>query len=260
MYLLNNHFIFNLFLFNYCILLIDFQFVELLNVARSAGLHAQRTKRLGNQWEVQRGAVMEELRDTKAEVHSLTIERNQLHKETEQLRNIINDYIRGVGLSTIRQRENNSGKSNSSSNTTSKSKSKTKEKGNMRSNGEPKHHINPNQKTHMSADEERTLKEREEMKNDILNSLASQKKANKSSHNHTNNTLPEIYESDEEDIDEMAVRNRVNSIKQADLQMNALLLELGSEKRVQKASIRGTQRLMKQFLSSMEALNAGVRK
>ena len=77
-------------------------------------MHAQRTKRLGNQWEVQRGAVMEELRDTKAEVHSLTIERNQLHKETEQLRNIINDYIRGVGLTTIRQRENNSGKSNKS--------------------------------------------------------------------------------------------------------------------------------------------------
>ena len=226
----------------------DFAQSELLNVARSAELHAQRTKRLGNQWEVQRGAVMEELRDTQAKVHSLTIERNQLAKETDQLRDIINDYVRGVGVSKIRQREREK-------NGTSSIILPAPQKNSYST----KIIATTNTTTTNSIKDEREMFEREKVRQTMLDTLPCEK-SRIGSGVLDRGALPPQYESEEEDLEEMAVRHRVENIHQADKQMDALLLELGSEKRVQKAAIRGTQRLMKQFLSSIEATHVGVRK
>ena len=67
------------------------------------------------------------------------------------------------------------------------------------------------------------------------------------------------YESEEEDIEDFGVRLRVKSIREADHQMDALLLDLMGEKRAQKAAIRGTQRLVKQLVSTYEASAIGAR-
>lgn len=211
----------------------DFAQTELFKVARSAGLHAERTKRLGNQWEVQRGAVMEELRDTKSELHSIVIERNQLRKETQQLRDIIQDYIRGVGVKKIKQQE-------------AKKKRVQMEQEN---------------KT-MSVAEEQEQAARHRIKEKIVEEVQEyDTEQNRAGNRRTNDRVHDDvhYESEEEDLNDRSVRMRVKSIKEADRQMDALLLDLMGEKRAQKAAIRGTQRLMKQFLSTIEAQSLNVR-
>jgi hypothetical protein len=209
----------------------DYAQTELFKVAKSAGLHAERTKRLGNQWEVQRGAVMEELRDTKSELHSIVVERNQLRKETKQLRGIIQEYVLGVGLKTMKKKE-----------ATRKKKRKENE------------HSKPNnleQDTGRIVADERDQAERDRMKTEIIEDLDERQKQ-RSSIGNVVHRAGDGYESEEEDLQEFSIRERVKSIKEADHQLDTLLLDLMGEKRAQKAAIRGTQRLVKQFISTVE--------
>lgn len=188
---------------------------ELMNVTRNAGLHAERTKRVGNQWEVQRASVLENLRDTQAELHSMTAERNQLKKEVWQLRGIIDDYVNGVPMS--------------------KKKQLLKAQNEGRGIGEG---IVDMQEVVLAG------------------------KAGKDSRGGRSNVADDLveYDSAEEDLTDLIVKNRIQSVRQADRRIDALLLELMSEKRVQKAAIRGSKKLVDRFLSAQTALALGVRK
>ena len=68
------------------------------------------------------------------------------------------------------------------------------------------------------------------------------------------------FDSDDEDLEDFTVRDRVKSVRQADRKIDSLLLELMSEKRVQKAAIRGSQKLITRFLSTQLAMALGLRK
>lgn len=181
---------------------------ELLNVTRSAGLHAERTKRVGNQWEVQKAGVLESLRDTQAELHSMTVERNQLRKEVEQLRSIIDDYVNGIPMSKKKQL------------------------------------LKAQSAGHGIGDGIVDMKA-------IVEASASKKKIE---------TETVHFDSDDEDLEDLTVRDRVKSVRQADKKIDSLLLELMSEKRAQKAAIRGSQKLITRFLSTQLAMALGLRK
>ena len=200
-------------------------------------LHAERTKRLGNQWEVQRGAVMEELRDTKAELHSIVVERNQLRRETEQLRGIISDYMRGVSVKTLRERE-----------VTEKKRARRNAGGSSGGSGEG------------SVAEEKEIRAKNVLKEEIMEELIHEEKSagskvgggggssrgggsssSRSRGRGSGNggggrggSTTDGQESDEEDIEGMAVRERIQNIHEADHEMDVLLLELMSEKRVRE--------------------------
>jgi hypothetical protein len=188
---------------------------ELMNVARNAGLHAERTKRVGNQWEVQRAGVLENMRGTQAELHSMTVERNQLKKEVRQLRGIIDDYVNGVPMS--------------------KKKQLLKAQNEGRGIGEG------------VID---------------MQEVVSAAKFGNDSRGGRSIVAEDLVEcdSDEEDLTDLIVKNRIQSVRQADRKIDALLLELMSEKRVQKAAIRGSKKLVDRFLSGQTALALGVRK
>jgi hypothetical protein len=222
----------------------DYAQTELIKVARTAGLHAERTKRLGNQWEIQRGSVMEELRDVKAELHSVGIERNQLRKETQQLREIIQEYVLGVGVKNIKQRE-------------SKRIELQSKEGKIISK-------NQSASVQISVAEENDRLERDLIRRNIVEDVEDKMKntSNIGSMSTSSKKLEagdKHYESEEEDIEDFGVRLRVKSIREADHQMDALLLDLMGEKRAQKAAIRGTQRLVKQLVSTYEASAIGAR-
>eukprot|EP00946_MAST-07B_sp_MAST-7B-sp1_P004176 g4176.t1 len=189
--------------------------VELMNLARNAGLHAERTKHVGNQWEVQRAGVLEKLRDTQAELHSMTVERNQLKKEVRQLRGIIDDYVNGVPMSKKKQ-------------------------------------------LLKAQNEGRGIGVGVVNMQDVVQHGKSSKKGGKGPSVASEGTV--AYDSDEEDLTDLIVKDRISSVREADRKIDALLLELMSEKRVQKAAIRGSQKLISRFLSAQTALAIGVRK
>ena len=87
-------------------------------------------------------------------------------------------------------------------------------------------------------------------------------KAGKDSRGGRSNVADDLveYDSAEEDLTDLIVKNRIQSVRQADRRIDALLLELMSEKRVQKAAIRGSKKLVDRFLSAQTALALGVRK
>ncbi len=193
----------------------DYAQTELMTVTRSAGLHAERTRRVGSQWEIQRAAVMEKLRDTEAELHSVGIERNQLRRECEQLRAMMTEYIRGAaavkGGRAI------------------KHKHKQKQGAGSAAGASAKGSDDP------VEDEEQKRREAEDeakFEND----------------------------SDEEDLGDRAIRARADTIRAADRRIDALLLEMMSEKRVQKAALRGGQKLLTRFLSGMQATSLGLKR
>ena len=188
---------------------------ELMNVTRNAGLHAERTKKVGDQWEVQRAGVLEKLRDTQAELHSMTIERNQLKKEVRQLRGIIDDYINGVPMSKKKQLL------------------KAQNEGCGIAEG--------------VVD---------------MQEVVAAGKAGKDSRGGRGVVADDVIEadSDDEDLTELIVKDRIKSVRQADRKIDDLLMELMSEKRVQKAAIRGSLKLVTRFLSAQSAFALGVRK